>query len=1101
MQKLDSAIKQSLQGYLPTLIFLCSIFLGLFALQMTPREEEPQIVVPMLDIHVEVPNTASPEVARLVTTPLEKLLLQIPGVEHVYSTTQTGVAVVTLRFHVGEDRERAILNTYTKLNANQHTMPGIVKQWQIRPIEVDDVPILMLGLYSTNPTLYGDYELTRFAQELSIQLQTIADTSEVTVITGRTRALRVELDLAALAAHHTTPMDVLRAIQTSNQVERIGQVSAGKHTYTFESGDVIRGKSALENLTVNVINGRGIVLKDVAAVRDGPNEPESYQWLASSTLGMNAPLVTIGVAKQKGSNAVTVAEQSLELINQLQKQLLPAEVSVRVLRNYGKTANDKVNNLTSSLAFSVFTVVVFVGIFLGWRSAIVVGLAVPICYGITLGLDWAFGYTINRVTLFALILSLGLLVDDPITGIDNINRFIHRGAGQDKDKHIVAAMVEIKSPLVMSTLTIIMAFIPLAFITGMMGPYMAPMAFNVPISVMASTLVAFLVTPWLSKKLLQAKSIPQTVASQASLYGKVMLPLLKHPTRAKWVLWIVLGLFIASISLPIFRVVPLKLLPFDNKSEIQVLIDMPEGTSLEQTALMAKKIQGVVWSEVEVTDIAAFVGKPSSMDFNGMVRGYYRRYGTHLAELRVLLVDKEARAHQSHAVVMRLRDKLQQFNQGLTQVKVVEVPPGPPVLSTLVAEVYAQPFVSRATHEAAAQQVAKRLKQEPHVVEVDTSMATPTVFKRFVVDKQKAALSGIATADVNQSLAIASGTMQAGFLYTEHEAATVPIELGVNYSQRNQWQNLLAMQVRGRQDLAKSAQEYGLAQAARPLVAIAELGELTSVDTAPVIMRKDLREVIYVFAELNGRTPAEVIADVVADENQQLPQSQWSSRNFLQSGGGISWSMPEGTSYTFKGEGEWRITIDVFRDMGIAFVFALTAIFMILRIQTVSSRLSLIIMSAIPLTMIGIMPGFWLLNQFGERVIADAPEPVLFTATAMIGMIALAGIVVRNSLILVAFINQSRSAGMTLIDALITAGTVRMRPVLLTAGTTLLGNLVIILDPVFSGLALAIIFGIIASTLFSLLVVPIVYYLVFKDVPAAAQSLTGSSAQESSDVS
>ncbi|MEJ6474304.1 efflux RND transporter permease subunit [Pseudoalteromonas piscicida] len=1101
MQKIDSAIKQSLQGHLPTLIFLCSIVLGLFALQMTPREEEPQIVVPMLDIHVEVPNTASPEVARLVTTPLEKLLLQIPGVEHVYSTTQTGAAVVTLRFHVGEDRERAILNTYTKLNANQHTMPGIVKQWQIRPIEVDDVPILMLGLSSSNPALYGDYELTRFAQELSIQLQTIPDTSEVTVIAGRTRALRVELDLAALAAHQTTPMDVLGAIQASNQVERVGQVSAGKYSFTLESGDAIRDKSALENLTVNVINGSGIVLKDVAAVIDGPSEPESYQWLASSNLGMNAPLVTIGVAKQKGSNAVTVAEQSLALIAQLQQDLLPAEVTVKVLRNYGETANDKVNNLTSSLAFAVFTVVVFVGVFLGWRPAIVVGLAVPICYGITLGLDFAFGYTINRVTLFALILSLGLLVDDPITGIDNISRFIHRGNGQDKDNNIVAAMVEIKSALLMSTLTIIMAFIPLAFITGMMGPYMAPMAFNVPISVIASTLVAFLVTPWLSKKLLKAKSIPKAIAPQASFYGKVMLPLLKHPTRAKWVLWAVLGLFVASVSLPIFRAVPLKLLPFDNKSEIQVLIDMPEGTSLEQTAAMAKQIQGIVWSEAEVTDIAAFVGKPSSMDFNGMVRGYYRRYGPHLAELRVLLVNKEARAHQSHAVVMRLREKLRPFNQDLTQVKVVEVPPGPPVLSTLVAEVYAQPFVSRATHETAAQQVAERLKQEPHVVEVDTSMATPTIFKRFVVDKQKAALSGVATADVNQSLAIASSTVRAGFLYTEHEAATVPIELGVNYAQRNQWQNLLAMQVRGRQDLAKTTQEYGLEQAARPLVAIAELGELTSVPTAPIIMRKDLQEVIYVFAELNGRTPAEVIADVVADENQQQAQSHWSSRTFLQSGGGISWSMPEGTSYTFKGEGEWRITIDVFRDMGIAFAFALAAIFVILRIQTASSSLSLIIMSAIPLTMIGIMPGFWLLNQFGERVIAGAPEPVLFTATAMIGMIALAGIVVRNSLILVEFINQSRAAGMEIIDALIAAGSVRMRPVLLTAGTTLLGNLVIILDPVFSGLALAIIFGIIASTLFSLLVVPIVYYLVFKETPVSAQSLTSSSGQESSHVS
>ena len=1097
MEKVDSAIKRSLQGGIPVMLFLIAVLVGVFALQMTPREEEPQIVVPMLDIHVEVPNTASPEVARLVTTPLEKLLLQIPGVEHVYSTTQTGGAVVTLRFHVGEDREKAILNTYTKLYANQHQMPGLVKGWQVRPIEVDDVPILMLGLSSENPERYGDYELTRFAQELSIELQTIADTNEVTVISGRTRALRVELNLTALAAHQTTPMDILSAIQASNQVEQVGQVVAGSQAIRFESGDVLRNKKALEQLVVNVINGQSVYLKDVATIIDGPTEATSYQWLASQGKQQNAPMVTLSIAKQKGSNAVTVAEQSLALMSELQQQLLPPEVKVTVLRNYGDTADDKVNNLTSSLAFAVFTVVVFVGVFLGWRPALVVGLAVPICYGITLGLDFAFGYTINRVTLFALILSLGLLVDDPITGIDNISRFIHNSDDDDKDGSIIAAMTEIKSALLMSTLTIVMAFIPLAFITGMMGPYMAPMAFNVPVSVIASTLVAFLVTPWLAKKLLKKQVMPVQQSPKQSLYGRIMLPILARPKRAKWVLWGVLGLFVASASLPVFRAVPLKLLPFDNKSEIQVLIDMPEGTSLETTAAMTRKVQDIVWSVAEVTDIAAYVGKPSSMDFNGMVRGYYRRYGSHLAELRVLLVDKAEREHQSHAVVMRLREKLQHLNQPLTRIKVVEVPPGPPVLSTLAAEVYADPFVPREQQQLAAQQLAERLKREPHVVEVDTSMAHPTVLQRFVVDKHKAALSGVATQDVNQALNIASSGVQAGYLYVENEAAPVPLQLMVSYQERNQWQNLLALQVRGRQELAKTTQAYGLEQAAQPLVAIAELGELTTIASAPIIHRKDLKEVIYVFAELNGRTPAAVIADVVADENGHNEQAHWSQRTFLNSGGGQSWSMPEGTEYTFTGEGEWRITIDVFRDMGIAFAFALAAIFVILRLQTASSSLSLIIMSAIPLTMIGIMPGFWLLNQFGERVIAGAPEPVLFTATAMIGMIALAGIVVRNSLILVEFINQSRASGMALLDALIAAGSVRMRPVLLTAGTTLLGNLVIILDPVFSGLALAIIFGIIASTLFSLLVVPVVYYLVFRNKPELANPSNTSSTQES----
>ncbi|WP_440054800.1 efflux RND transporter permease subunit [Pseudoalteromonas sp. T1lg65] len=1095
MRYLDSAIRSSLTSKTPVFVFLFSVILGLLALHFTAREEEPQIVVPMLDIYVEVPNTAAPEVARLVTTPLEKLLMQIPGVEHVYSTSQTGSAVVTLRFHVGEDREKAIVNTYTKLNANQHNMPGIVSNWQIRPVEVDDVPILMFGLYSSDAKRYGDYELTRFAQELAIQLQTIPNTSEVTIIPGRKRELRVELDAVALAAHQTTPMDVLNAIQISNQLLQVGEVVAGAKAITLESGDVLRSKTQLAQLVVNVINGRSVRLQDVADVFDGPQEPQHYQWLATSDTQQAAPLVTLGVAKQKGSNAVTVAQQSLAMLAELEQKLLPEEVSIKVLRDYGQTADEKVNNLTSSLAFAIFTVVVFVGVFLGWRPALVVGLAVPICYGITLALDFAFGYTINRVTLFALILSLGLLVDDPITGIDNISRFINRS--KDKNGNIVAAMVEIKSALLMSTVTIIMAFIPLAFITGMMGPYMAPMAFNVPVSVVASTLVAFFVTPWLAKKLLKGQVEEQPVTPQQGLYGHIMLPLLTNPRKAKWVLWGVLGLFVASISLPLFRVVPLKLLPFDNKSEIQVLIDMPEGTSLEQTAKFTRQVQQIVWSLNEVTDIAAFVGQPSSMDFNGMVRGYYRRHASHLAELRVLLVDKSKREHQSHALVLRLREKLQLLNVPITRVKVVEVPPGPPVLSTLVAEVYAKPFIDVAQHEQAALALASRLSKEAHVVEVDTSLVMPTALKRFVVDKHKAALSGIATDDINRTLDIANGSARASYFYAEQEAEPVPITLGLSYKDRNDWQSLLLLQVRGHQDLAKTTQNYGLDQAARPLVPLAELGTLESGTVARPIFRKDLQEVIYVFAELNGRTPAEVIADVVADEGAQNGSTQWMHRTYLSNGGGTAWQMPEGTFYTFKGEGEWRITVDVFRDMGLAFAFALTAIFIILRFQTASSSLSLIIMSAIPLTMVGIMPGFWLLNQLGERMIAGAPEPVLFTATAMIGMIALAGIVVRNSLILVEFINQARAQGEALIDALLAAGQVRMRPVLLTAGTTLLGNLVIILDPVFSGLALAIIFGIIASTLFSLLVVPIVYFLVFKDEPENSL-LTSQSAKEAS---
>ncbi|MDP4984659.1 efflux RND transporter permease subunit [Pseudoalteromonas tunicata] len=1088
----DKLIARSLSGAMPMFIFILAVLLGMLALNFTAREEEPQIVVPMLDIMVDVPDIAASQVARQVTTPLEKLLAQIPGVEHVYSTTRQGQAAVTLRFHVGENREDAILNTYNKLNANQDQMPSIVKSWQIKPIEVDDVPIMMLGLWSDQPQLYNDYELRRFADEITIQLQKIAQSSEVKVIGGRKRQVQVMLDATAMAARNTTMIDVLNAISVSNQLQQVGSRTAQGQQIIIEAGDVLRHSSELNNLVVNVINGKAVYLKEVATITDGPSEPNSYQWLSYASSHPNSaqyqadyPLVTISIAKQVGSNAVVLTEQVLEQMALLSQEILPKEVHYQVLRDYGATADEKVNNLTSSLAFAVFTVVIFVGVFLGWRPAIVVGLAVPICYGITLFLDMSMGYTINRVTLFALILSLGLLVDDPITGIDNISRFLKRSG--DKTNNIVLAMAEIRGALVMSTITIMLAFIPLAYITGMMGPYMAPMAFNVPVSVMVSTAVAFFVTPWLALKLLKPNEALSSdeLVENGGWYGRILSPLLANRQRAKYTLWLVLVLFVISAALPIFRTVPLKLLPYDNKNEVQILIDMPEAATLEQTAALSQQIISTLKQLPEVTTFAAYVGEPSAIDFNGMVRRYYQRVAPNLADIRILLLDKTEREHQSHAVVLRMRELLAPLNKNGIRIKVVEVPPGPPVLSTLVAEVSALPFVSDETHQAAAHAVMARLSREAHIVEIDSSLMSPQKLQRFVTNQEKAALSGIANQDIKQTLALASGEAIAGIIHEPSEIEPLDIALKLPYEQRNQLESLLSLQVKGRAGMSQTQQGLGLESAPQPLVALSELGQFSDHMVEQIITRKDLNNVIYVFAELNGRTPAEVISDLshdLVDSEQEIVRSEltaWQDRHYLNAGADDWWQLPSGTSLSWSGEGEWRITIRVFRDMGIAFAFALAAIFVLLRIQTQSVALSLIIMSAIPLTIIGIMPGFWLMNQFGERLIAGSPEPVLFTATAMIGMIALAGIVVRNSLILVEFITLSRNQGMAIKEALIQAGAVRMRPVLLTAGTTLLGNLIITLDPVFSGLALAIMFGIIASTLFSLFVVPLVYFLVF----------------------
>jgi len=1107
-------ISSVLSSKIPLFILLLSLLAGLVALNFTPREEEPQIVVPMIDIIVDAQGISTRQVERLITTPLEKLLTQVQGVEHVYSVSNNSQSVVTLRFHVGENRERALLNTYNKLHANSNIIPAIVSNWRVQPIEVDDVPIVMLALYSTNSEEIDDFGLRRLAEEVATFLQAIESTSEVKVVGGRSREVQVNLIPEQMAARKVAISDIFNAINASNTLAHHGNIVLSNQSIRLESGDVYRSITALKETPISVVDGSIILLKEVANIIDGPKEQRSYAWIdfnqetAGLQSGADHPMVTISIAKQRGSNAVTVAKAVHDKMAELQQAIFPENVHTEVLRDYGETANEKVNNLTTSLTFAVFTVVVFIGVFLGWRSAVVVGLAVPICYGITLSLDLIFGYTINRVTLFALILSLGLLVDDPITGVDNIERYLNTEKLKNKastiqDK-IVAAINEIRVPLLMSTLTIVLAFMPLAFITGMMGPYMAPMAFNVPLSVISSTLVAFFVTPWLATKFIKAKPVnfdsqckTQQVQGFHSVYRKMLTPLLEDRRKGKLVLWLVLFIFIIAAMLPVMRLVPLKLLPFDNKNEVQIIIDMPENSSLEQTAAMAKMVSNKVLQLAEITSVASYVGLPSPIDFNGMVRQYYQRHAPYMADLRVLLVDKSKRQHQSHGIVLRLREHLGRFSKNGVKIKVVEVPPGPPVLSTLVAELYGDEFTQYSDLQQAAVTVENRLKQEPFVVEVDSTVGSDQQQLRFITDKNKAALSGISTASINQAISVANQGEIAGYMHFEDEASPLAIKLRLAIKQRETLNDLKRLTIKGQAGIVQNSTPQGIDIAPQSLVSLGELGKFIPQISEKAIYHKDLRPVVYVTADISGRTPAAVIADISADmsadtgmntstakSNAQTNSNgtngnDWQSRTFLNSGGNQNWQLPQNIDLSWSGEGEWRITIRVFRDMGLAFIFALSAIFVVLRIQTGSAALSGIIMSAIPLTVIGIMPGFFLLNQFGERQISGAPEPVLFTATAMIGMIALAGIVVRNSLILIEFITQARHTGATIQESLLQAGAVRMRPVLLTAGTTLLGNLIITLDPVFSGLAIAIIFGIISSTIFTLLVVPIVYSLVF----------------------
>ncbi|MBW1697115.1 MAG: efflux RND transporter permease subunit [Deltaproteobacteria bacterium] len=720
----------------------------------------------------------------------------------------------------------------------------------------------------------------------------------------------------------------------------------------------------------------------------------------------------------------------------------------------------------------------------------VVGLAVPICYGVTLSLDFFAGYTINRVTLFALILALGLLVDDPITGVDNIERYFRMGRFPRR-RSVFLAMSEIRSALIMSTIAIILSFAPLKFITGMMGPYMAPMAFNVPVSVTVSTIVAFLVTPWLAYKLIRPaarhEGFDLTKSILYRVYAWLLEPLLKTRARSCAFLTIVALLFMGVIIMPALRLIPLKLLPYDNKNEFQVIIDMPEGATLERTQGVAAVLGNYLRTVPEVRDITAFVGIPSPMDFNGMVRHYYLRKGAHYADIRISLAPRQRRKQQSHAILLRIRKDLQAIARSLgANIKLVEVPPGPPVISTVTVEVYGDKATPYSMLQAAAKRIEERLNKEPFVVDVDTTVEDDQPKAVFVPDREKAALSGIGTEDIALTIRLANHGITAGFMQIASEVNPLPVVLRLPLDIRSSPRALTDLHIKGRPGITKIREKSGIRDAPQPIVPLAELGRLHFLLQDTAIYHKNLKPVVYVFAEVAGRTPAEVVLDVMSDMNatntvdRPIPLRQ---RTYLKPGGGLPWTLPDGVKAIWNGEGEWKITLRVFRDLGIAFAVALLGIFLVLRIQTGLSAITAIIMLAIPLSVIGIMPGFWLLNQVGERLVNGFPNPILFTATAMIGMIALAGIVVRNSLILIEFIQMALREGKDLREALLRAGAVRMRPIFLTAGTTLLGNLVITLDPIFSGLAWTIIFGIAASTMFTLFVIPVLYELIYRNVP------------------
>lgn len=1062
-------VEAFLQGNLSVLLVIISLIAGVAALVITPREEDPQIVVPLADVYVSMPGASAREVERQVATRLEKLLFQIDGVKYVYSMSFPSQAIVTVRFYVGQPRELSWVKVYNKIQSNIGQVPPGVTGWVVKPVEIDDVSVINITLYSDQ---YSDYHLRRMAEELEIRLQSVKNSGITSVVGGRPRQITVQLSPQRMASRGIFLQDIQRVVQATNASLQSGNLVSNNQEIRLHGGRFLISAAEVEDLVVGVKDNRPIFLKEVATVADGPAEPTTYTRIAFGQRGYSAidpaakeeslppaierfrdyPAVTVAVAKRKGTNAVWVAEGVWREAQRFAREVLPEGVYLRVTRDYGRSANDKVNELVEELMVAIVIVVALLAYSLGWREGIIIALAVPVTFSFTLLINHLLGYSINRVTLFALILSLGLVVDDPIVDVENIHRHFAM-AKEPPFQAVIHAVNEVRPPIIIATLAVIISFIPMFFITGMMGPYMAPMALNVPVAMLMSLVVSFTITPWLCLHLLRGQyDRPQAqpfVLEESGLYRfyqRVAEPVIRRRT----VRWAILGLVTLLVIFAGWLVltyrVPLKMLPFDNKNELQVVIDMPEGTTLEYTEAATHALADYLARIPEVTDVTTYAGTTSPVDFNGLVRHYYLRQEANDADIRIKFIEKKHRAQQSHAIALRLRDGLKNIARRYgANIKIVEIPPGPPVIATLVAEIYGR-TIGQSYEDLieAAPRVEGLMKQIQGVVDVDDTPLAPERKAVFRVDRLKTALSGIADTQIAETL---QGTVMGaatGALRLGNQVNPPPIMLRFPRKDRSLQQTLDQLMIKGTTGAG---------------VFLCELGSFNNEIIEQPVYHKNLRPVVYVFGDTAGLPPAEAIF-MLEDKVQRDSNLQ-------------------GVKVNWTGEGEWHITLQVFRDLSIAFGVAVLGIYILLLYQTQSYLLPVIQLIALPLSIIGIIPGFWLLNVLTARPVAGWANPIYFTATAMIGMIALSGIATRNSILLIEFVEERKKEGKPLIRSLIEAGALRTRPIILTSLSAMLAAWPITLDPIFSGLAWALIFGVAVSTFFTLIIVPMVYYMVY----------------------
>ena len=1046
-----------IQSKLTPLIVIASLLLGLFAVIVTPREEEPQIVVPMIDVTVTYPGASAKEVEERVTRPMEKLLWEIKGVEYIYSIVKPGFNLTIVRFYVGESMEDSLVKLYNKLMSNYDRIPPGVSQPMVKAKSIDDVPILSLTLWSESPRISG-YELRRVALELCTEIKKDQNVAEFTVIGGQRRQARVILDPARLKAYNTSAFQIMDALGKSNYSLPSGVYPSGNREILVDTGGLLSSIDEVGRVVVGVYNGRPIYLKDVAMLQDGPEEPGSYVFMglgpASQRKGISGnpagqnEAVTIAIAKKKGANASVVALEALAKVDALKGQLIPSDVNVTVTRNYGETAKEKSDELLEHMLIATISVIILIALALGAREAVVVAVAVPVTLALTLLITYLYGYTLNRVTLFALIFSIGILVDDAIVVVENIHRhFKHHGVGVDQ---AVRAVDEVGNPTILATWTVSAALLPMAFVSGLMGPYMRPIPVGASAAMLFSLLVAFIVSPWLSYKILGKAGKTTHHKPEKDfypLYEKIIAPLMDSAKKRRLALAGVGVLLMLAMVLVPLKLVTVKMLPFDNKSELQVIIDMPEGSAMEKTAALAQEMGGYLKQVPEVTDYQLYAGTAAPFNFNGLVRHYFLRAGANVADIQVNFVAKGDRKDQSHDIAKRIRPGLKEIGDRYgARIKVAEIPPGPPVLSTLVAEVYG-PETRRQLE--IARQIRDIFEQTPGVVDVDWYVEADQKKLTFEANREKAAESGVSTEALAQSMRIALSGAVAGLVHLEKEKEPVEIFLRMPMEERAYSSSLKSLNVPSRM-----GNQVPLAE----LVSVREgVGEKT-------IYHKNLKNVTYVIGDVAGTEESPIYAILKmkdAVKNLKLPEGyELKQYDFVQ-----PWLEQ---TYSMKWDGEWHITIEVFRDLGIAFAAVLVIIYILVVAWFRNFITPIIIMVPIPLTLVGILPGHWIFGAF-------------FTATSMIGFIALSGIIVRNSILLVDFAEQEWREGKDLRHALLTAGAVRFRPIVLTAAAVVVGSFVMIFDPIFQGLAIAMMFGAVAATGLTLVVIPLLYFEFFRN--------------------